>query len=190
MNISAFLEKMRKNWIASAAVTAVIGLLLLLFPGKALEFISYCVGFVAIAMGVTRTVRYFKQDHTYPFLFQSDLVVGLITVGLGLFLITQPKTVITLVPNIFGILLAGCGVGNILRSLDAKKAGLNTWGLLLALAIISIVLGALILGSPFEVMEVTVAVIGGCLIYQGVTDLISTLIVSKRIESWKKSNAQ
>lgn len=190
MDVSAFLNKMKKNWIASAIVTAVIGLLLVLFPGKSLEFISYCVGFVAVVMGVTRTVRYFKQDHTYPFLFQSDLVAGLISAGLGLFLITQPKTVINLVPHIFGILLVGCGVGNILRAVDAKKAGISTWGVLLALAIVSIVLGVVIMGSPFETMEISVILIGSGLIYEGITDLITTLMVGKRIDSWKKSAAQ
>lgn len=188
MNIKSFYEEFRRNWMASAAVTVIIGLILLLFPSAALNFISYCLGFIAIVMGVIRTVRYFQQDHTYPYLFQSDLVVGLLTVGLGLFLVTQPKTVISVVPHIFGILLAGCGVGNILRAVDARKAGLSQWGLLLALAIVSVILGWIILANPFGAMEVVVAVIGGCLIYEGVTDLITTLLVGKRIDKWKKAS--
>ena len=187
MNYKTLLEQLKRNWIASAAVTILIGLVLLLFPGFTLSFISYCLGGVAIVMGVTRTVRYFRQDHTYPFLFQSDLVVGLLTIGLGLFMITQPKTVMSLLPHIFGILLIGCGIGNILRSVDAKKAGFSQWGVLLALAIISIVLGWLILANPFGAVETVVIFIGACLIYEGVTDIITTLLVGKRIDSWKKS---
>ena len=38
--------------------------------------------------------------------------------------------------------------------------------------------------NPFEVMETTVIVIGGSLIYTGVTDIATTLAVRKRIEAW------
>ena len=187
MNIQSFFNDLKRNWIVSAVVTCVIGLILLIFPGQSLNGISYAVGFLAVVMGVIRVVRYFKQDHTYPFLFQSDLVVGLLTVGFGLFMITRPETFMALLPHIFGILLVGCGVGNILRAVDAKKAGLSQWAVLLALAIVTIVLGWLVLANPFGTVEVVTMVIGGCLVYEGVTDIITTLLVGKRIDAWKKS---
>lgn len=187
MDIKSVFERIRSNWIASSIATIIIGLILLLFPTVTLNFISYCLGAVALVMGVIRTVRYFRQDHTYPFLFQSDLVVGLITIGLGIFMMTQPKTVISLIPHIFGILVAGCGVGNILRAMDAKKAGLSQWGFLLGLAIISVVLGVLIMFNPFGALELVVTIIGGGLIYEGATDLFTTLLLGKRIDAWKKS---
>lgn len=187
MNIKPIFDKIRSNWIASSIATIVIGLLLLLFPRDTLNVISYCIGIVAVIMGVIRTVRYFRADHTYPFLFQSDLVVGLITVGVGIFMVTQPQTVVSLVPHIFGILLAGCGVGNILRALDAKKAGISLWGILLVVALISLVLGVLIMLNPFGALELVISIIGGGLIYEGATDLITTLMLGKRIDAWKKS---
>ncbi|MDO5326697.1 MAG: DUF308 domain-containing protein [Clostridia bacterium] len=187
MDIKSIFERIRRNWIASSIATIIIGLILLLFPAVTLNFISYCLGAVALVMGAIRTVRYFQQDHTYPFLFQSDLVVGLITIGLGIFMMTQPKTVISLIPHLFGILVAGCGVGNILRALDAKKAGLSQWGFLLGLAIISVILGVLIMFNPFGALELVVTIIGGGLVYEGATDLFTTLLLGKRIDAWKKS---
>ena len=187
MNIKSIFDKIRRNWIASSIATIVIGLLLLLFPRDTLNVISYCIGIAAVIMGVIRTVRYFRADHTYPFLFQSDLVVGLIMVGVGIFMVTQPQTVVSLVPHIFGILLAGCGVGNILRALDAKKAGISLWGILLVVALISLVLGVLIMLNPFGALELVISIIGGGLIYEGATDLITTLMLGKRIDAWKKS---
>ena len=83
-----------------------------------------------------------------------------------------------------------CGIGNILRAVDAKKAGIAHWGALLALAILAIALGWLILLNPFAAIETAVAAIGGCLIFEGVTDLFTTLAVSKRIDAWKKTIQQ
>ncbi len=187
MDLHTVYNKLKQNWVFSAIITIILGLLLVLFPAAALTSISYAVGGVAIAMGVIRTVRYFKQDHTYPFLFQSDLVVGLLSVGFGIFMVSQPVTVISLLPHIFGILLVGCGIGSILRAMDAKKAGFSSWGLLLGLAIVSIVLGGLIMSNPFGAMETLVIIIGAGLIYQGVTDFVTTLIVSKRLDQWKRA---
>ena len=187
MNFKSFYEKMKRSWIFSAIVTIVLGLILVLFPAAALNSVCYVLGAIAIAMGVIRTVRYFKQDHTYPYLFQSDLVVGLLSVGFGIFMVSQPVTVLSLVPHIFGMLMVGCGIGGIMRAVDAKKAGFASWGVLLALAIVSIALGWLIMLNPFGAMETVTVVIGGCLIYQGVTDVVSTLLVGKRISEWKKS---
>ena len=76
MDFQSVCKKLKESWIFSAVVIVVLGLLLVLFPAAALTSVSYVLGGLAIAMGVIRTVRYFKQDHTYPYLFQSDLVVG------------------------------------------------------------------------------------------------------------------
>ena len=187
MNFQSVYNKLKQSWIFSAIVTIILGLILVLFPAATLTSVSYVVGGLAIAMGVIRTVRYFKQDHTYPYLFQSDLVVGLLSVGFGIFMVSQPVTVLSLVPHIFGMLMVGCGVGGILRSVDAKRAGFASWGVLLGLAIVSVVLGWLIMANPFGAMETATIVIGACLIYQGVTDLVSTLLVGKRISEWKKT---
>ncbi len=187
MKIGEIWNKIKTNWIISAIVTGLIGLVLLLFPGNVLTSLCYCFGGLTIAVGVVRVVRYFKQEHIYPFLFQSDLVVGLITIGLGIFMITSPITVMTLLPYLFGLLLIGCGVGNILRSIDAKDNGFAQWGVLLGMAILSIAAGLVIMGNPFGTVEVVLAVTGGCLIYESITDLVTTFIITKKIKAAQKS---
>ena len=111
-----------------------------------------------------------------------------ILVILGLFLLASPEKVLSMVPFVFGVLLAGCGVGNVLRAADAKKAGLSAWKVLLALALISVAAGVVCMVNPFEVMETTVIVIGGSLIYTGITDIVTTLAVRKRIEAWRNAD--
>jgi len=187
VKIGEIWNKIKTNWIISAIVTGLIGLVLLLFPGNVLTSLCYCFGGLTIAVGVVRVVRYFKQEHIYPFLFQSDLVVGLITIGLGIFMITSPITVMTLLPYLFGLLLIGCGVGNILRSIDAKDNGFAQWGVLLGMAILSIAAGLVIMGNPFGTVEVVLAVTGGCLIYESITDLVTTFIITKKIKAAQKS---
>ena len=187
MRFGEFWNKLKKSWILSAIIMGVIGLVLLLFPGNTLLSACYCIGGLTIALGVIRVVRYFKEEHRYPFLFQSDLVVGLITISLGLFMVTSPKTIMNLLPNLFGILLVGCGIGNILRSVDAKNEGFAQWGVVLGMAILSVIAGLVILSNPFGAIELVIAVAGGCLIYESVTDIITTLVISHKLKNLKKN---
>ena len=181
-----FFQKIKSNWIVCAVITALVGVVLVLFPVETMKFINYVVGGVSIAVGVMRVVRCFRQDHAHPFLFQSDLVVGLFAIGLGLFLVTKAEAVLSLIPFLFGLLLVGCGIGSILRALDAKHAGISFWAVLLGLAILTIAAGMVILCNPFATLEASVIMIGACLIYQGVHDIVITLLIGKRVEAWQK----
>ena len=187
MNCKELWTNFRKNWVASSVCSIVAGLLLVLFPGQALLNLCYLIGGVAVAMGVVRIVQYFRGDHTYPFLFQPDLILGLLTLGLGIYVITNARSVVSLIPAICGVLLIGCGVGNILRSVDAKRSGVPYWGVLLALAILTVILGWLIVTNPFKTLEVAVIVIGAGLIHEGVTDLLIVKMVGQRIQTWRNS---
>ena len=178
--------KIKRNWIISTVVTGLIGLVMLLFPGSVLLSACYCIGGLTIAMGVIKVVRYFKEEHLYPYIFQSDLVLGLFTIGLGLFMVTSPSVFMTLVPQLFGMLLIGFGVGNILRSVDAKKAGFRYWGVLLGMAIVSIAAGLVIMSNPFGTNEVLVVVTGGALVYESITDLLTTLISQKKLKTLQR----
>ena len=190
MDFQKVWQDMKRSWIFTSVFFIAAGLILVFFPGPTLTSISYVLGFLSIVMGVIRTVRYFRQDHGDPFLFQSDLMVGLLSVGFGLFMLTKPEMMMGLMPLVFGILLSGCGVGGILRAVDAKRAGVRRWGVLLALSIVSIALGWLIMANPFGAIETVVAVIGGCMVYVGATDLFATLTAGKRIDEWKKAQKE
>ena len=74
----------------------------------------------------------------------------------------------------------GFGIGNILRALDAKKAGNRRWGVLLGMAALSALLGAVILSNPFAVMKTAVIVIGAALIYEGATDIALVFFSDRR----------
>ena len=58
------------------------------------------------------------------------------------------------------------------------------------MAIVSIVAGLLLLGNPFETMETVVAIAGGCLIYQSISDILTTFFINKRHRSIKKQAAE
>ena len=65
-----------------------------------------------------------------------------------------------------------------------------TAGFLLGMAILSVAAGAVILNNPFGAIETVVAVTGGCLIYESVADLVTTMLLNKKIKGIEKNIEQ
>ena len=187
MEIKKMIAELKKNWLVSAVICILAGLVLVIWPVETLHSACYVLGGIAIAAGIIRVVRYFKESHIYPVIFQNDLLVGLLTMGLGLFMITRADAVTDLIPILFAITLIGFGISAILRAVDAKRTGFEAWGIQLAMAILTVALGWLILLNPFTVKTVITILAGAGLIYEGVTDILVIRLVGKRIEMWRRA---
>lgn len=187
MDFKGILQEMKHNWMFSAILSIVLGLILLIFPGITIRVVCFLLAGLSLIFGVTRMIRYFKQEAAYPEFFRGDLMVGLFAIAIGLFMLLRADLVVQFIPIIFGIVLMASGIAGIQRAVDAQRSGYDRWGVLLALAILTIALGVLLLINPFGPVKVAVAVIGASLIYEGISDLLSMHLVGKRIEDWKKS---
>lgn len=187
MNFKNIFSKLKKAWLLSSILSVALGLVLLIFPWIAIQVVCYLLGGLAIIYGIIRIVRYARQGEAYPELFRGDLVIGLFLLAIGLFIVFRIEFVAGFIPVIFGIALLASGIGGVLRAMDAKRAGYERWFLLLVLASLTIVLGLILAMNPFATAQVAVAVIGAALVYDGVTDMITVLLVGKRIDEWKKN---
>ena len=67
------------------------------------------------------------------------------------------------------------GIVNLAQALDQKRRYYNRWVFSLAMAILTIVLGGLIMLNPFSTMEMLVVAIGIIIIYNGVSNLLIEL---------------
>lgn len=187
MNFKNIFSKLKKAWLLSSILSVALGLVLLIFPWIAIQVVCYLLGGLAIIYGIIRIVRYARQGEAYPELFRGDLVIGLFLLAIGLFIVFRIEFVAGFIPVIFGIALLSSGIGGVLRAMDSKRAGYERWFLLLVLASFTIVLGLILAMNPFATAQVAVAVIGAALVYDGVTDMITVLLVGKRIDEWKKN---
>ena len=185
MNFKEWLNGLKKNWLASAGVCIVGGLILLLFPRVALDVAMYAISALIILSGASRLYQYFQESKQDTVLFQSDLLAGLLSLGVGIFLITNVHGVEKLVPTLFGILLLGFAIVNLQRALDAKNQGNPRWKFVMALAVASGVLGIVILYNPFRALHTAVKIIGISLIFEGVADCMSLKLLGRDMKLFK-----
>ena len=138
-----------------------------------------------IAYGVIKMMGYFSKDF-YCLAFQFDLAFGVLLAAVGVIIIIRRDVVVNLIFGIFGILILADALFKIQISIDAKKFGLSLWWRILLVAILTGVLGLLLLVRPFEAVEVMVVLVGVALLFEGILNLCVAIYTVKIIKNQKQ----
>ena len=110
-------------------------------------------------------------------MFQSQLTLisGLVCLALGAFLIIRSDVVVRVLPIVFGLFVIFDSLGRIQNALELRRCEYSSWKVFLLLAVLSVVLGIVMVVDPFGTMETLVMAIGLILILEGALNLLSAL---------------
>lgn len=172
--------KGKNSLLIASAVYLVLGLILLFFPGLTIGFFCTAVGALLLLYGVVTVISFFvHQNSCRGFSLQAELILGVISAVVGIFFLTRPSVILSILPIILGLYILIDALVNLKRGLDLRACGYAGWTATLILSLISAVLGALILWNPFATQLLLVRVIGAAFLYQGCSDLWAILTLNK-----------
>ena len=158
----------RGIWLSILMI--VIGLVLVIWPGHVMTTAIRVLGFALLVGGGILIYSWYRgrtlANDTLTLAEGIALAVG------GLFVLLAPGLIISIIPFAVGGIVVVNGILNLAQALDQKRYDYARWPMALALAILTIVLGALIILNPFSTMEMLVIAIGVIIIYNGVSNLI------------------
>ena len=166
--------------ICAALVLTAGGVIMLLRPALTLEVMARAVGILLIIVGLLFVLAFMLRRGSQ--VIGYDLILGVVITGLGIFVCLRSDFVVSILPTIFGICIAISGVLKLQRGFDVKRLGLDSWGYIIIMSLISILLGTIIILNPFGAAVWLMRAIGLSFIYSGITDLITAVYVS-----WKYS---
>ena len=139
----------RTGYILISILFYLSGILCLTIPNINGKAAAMAGGIILIAYGIIKITGYLSKD-LYCLAFQYDLACGIFLLVLGI-------VVLTVNQKFQGYLLPGVGVLILLDSLlciqtsvDAKRFGLTSWPIILALSTLSGVLGAVLIISDTQ----------------------------------------
>ena len=178
-------KKLKWNLILMSALYLGLGIFLLLVPGTALNVVCYALGAVVLVCAVVQLVRYFAVERGV-FQSQLTLISGLVCLGLGAFLIIRSDIVVRLLPIVFGLFVIFDSLGRIQNALELRRCQYSSWKGFLLLALLSIVLGVVMIVDPFGAMETLVMAIGIILIVEGALNLLSALYTAIAVRRFIK----
>lgn len=181
------LKKFRTTFIIISLLYILLGVTLIVRPELSVLSICKLSGAITLLFGLVRIIGYFRRDD-FENVFRTDLSHGLIYLILGSFMLIAPKTVVSALPVILGLVIIIDSVLRIQLAVELKRLQEEQWWINLVLALITVVLGTLLLFNPFAGSLVLTMFIGIVLIINGVFNLWGILLfarVVKRVHAFK-----
>lgn len=165
-----FLKGLKANYTVSAILCALLGLVLLIWPGTTMQIVCMALGIVLLAYGIIQIAIYlFIRERTI--MLQGMLLLGIIFAVIGAWILLKPEMIIMAVPVIVGVLIVIHGLHNIVQAIALQKDGYERWWLALLFGVLTVVFGGVLIYNPFEAVELVVRLIGVFLIYDGLSDI-------------------
>ena len=158
------------GYIVMAAAFCVIGLLLMIFPETSTQVICCTLGIAMLCFGVIKLIGYFSRD-LFRLAFQFDLEFGILLTALGLIVLLRPAGAMSFLFVALGISILTDGLFKIRIAMDAKTFGVRSWWLLLMLAIVTAIVGLLLVFHPLKSAQWMTVLLGVSLFAEGVLNL-------------------
>lgn len=168
------------GYIIMSLVFCIVGALLAFFPELSLELVGRTLGIAMIIFGGIKLVGYFSRD-LYRLAFQYDLEFGILLVVLGLIVLIKPVNVINFIFIALGIAILADGLFKVQIAVDSKKFGIGTWWLILSLAILTGIVGLLLVFRPAENAKLLTVLLGISLLAEGILNFCVAVVTVKII---------
>ena len=143
------------------------------------------IGIALIVIGMLHIIGYLLMDIVSA-VYRNDLINGIVLMLVGGLIIYQKKTFQEMVPLILALMVIVSGVFKIQDAIDTHRMGYS-FGIAYGLAAVSICIGVLIMFNVIKEPDMVTKVLGGGLLYSGVTDLFDSLFVSGKLRRYIKA---
>lgn len=169
-----FFKTIWKDYLVSAILTVLIGVLLTVFSSVAIDVVCIGIGVAAVVIGVIAGVRYLRRPEN-----RYELLMGLIFVALGIYVICNPKALEKMVAVVFGIVILFHGIVDAQSTVELYKARDALWPVALIISLLTIAAGCVLIFLSSLVVEMLAVVIGIMLMCEGLMDIWVAVKVRK-----------
>lgn len=175
--IKKFFTKLKWEKLVTAIVAIVLGIVFVADPNGSGDAVCKVAGVAMIVLAAAMLIRYITSARLFP----ENLIFSAVLLLLGIFFIAKSGVVMTVLGLFFGIFLVIDGASKVRDGIDAAKAKIQGWWIWFLLALLTIVLGVLVMFG-----ESVMTLLGVSLIVDGVSDIVTTLWLSAGVRKVKK----
>lgn len=171
----------KTGYIVMSIVFSMIGVLLIAMPDTSAKVIGLSVGIAMIVFGAVRLVGYFSKD-LFRLAFQFDLGFGILMLALGVIVLTKPENLMPFLGVALGISVLIDSLFKIQIALDSKQFGIKSWWLIFAMAIITGIMGLILITHSAVGAQLLTILLGISFIIEGVLNLctvVNTVLIVK-----------
>lgn len=173
----SFAKAAKTSGLVVSALMCFFGLLLIWVPEFFAELTGIFLGIAMIVFGCSKLFAYFSGD-PFRVALRADLAGGIILLMLGLILITHPASFMAIVSFAAGIYMISEGVSKIQTAVQSKQLGFKQWWLLLVLAIITGLMGIVLMFSN-DGGAIVMTFLGISLLSDGILNIVTICTAAK-----------
>ena len=185
MEMQQSIRKFKVTHYLSALLLVAAGVILVIWPEMTLTTICMVIGGIVSAVGVFYIIAYFVRDRLKSIL-GMDLVLGLLITAVGILILTHTKTVISMIPVIFGVVLLISSLVKVQTAFDMKRLHVKRRCITLLFDLMTIILAVVLIRNPFEAMATLMVYVGICFIVDGILTLFSMIALGANLRRVKK----
>ena len=160
----------KTGYVVMSIVFCVVGVLFIALPARSAVMIGRVLGAAMILFGAVKLVGYCSRD-LYRLAFQYDLGFGLLLIALGALVLLRPAGVLDFLFTALGIAVLTDGLYKVQIAVDAKRFGIPTWWLTLALAVAAGLIGLALVFRPWDSARLLTILLGAALLAEGILNL-------------------
>ena len=173
-----FFKEIRSTLLIMAGFYIVVGLIMVIAPTIVNNAICYLVGGLCLIMGGLAIYIYLGSEIYGP-LAVATLIVAITLIVTGIFIITMPEVLLSLIPIAMGVILIVNAFSKMQSAVTLQKYKYDKWWTVLVGALIVFTLGILLLICPFESITLFTRILGLFLAVDGVSSFVTALSYNK-----------
>lgn len=168
-----WLKSVKWNLVLAALAYVVLGVVLLIWPGTTGNVLCTLLGILLLGYGIFQIIGFFTRGDEGWGSGAVYLLAGLCAVALGVFALSSPEKVLSILPVALGAVVVVDSCMSLKRSFQLKELGMERWWVIALLAVVTLVFGLVVMFNPFRSAMLVTRIVGGVLIYQGISDLVA-----------------
>lgn len=177
-------QKITNSIIGISILLIIIALLLIIYPTISLQTLGIISAIYMIIHGILLISLEFSLGKIFiPF---ENMLMGVLSIVLGLAIISKPDSAIMLVTISFGVWIVISSINNIKCILFFRKIKKFPFIELLIINILDIILGLLVIFNPFKASITLTYYLGIILLIHSIIMLIDMLLLKKNIRDKEK----
>ncbi len=162
-------RRIRVNFVLTAILTIVLGIMLIAAPGTAMRTVFLLVGCTLVISGAASLLTAICSKGK-P-MGQGDLVLGLVQLATGLAVLMRPGFLLSLAGVVVGFVLLIHGIHDIQHARESKALGYD-WKMSMGIGIAAVIMGIIVMVNPFSTVETLLRLAGIFLLMDGIADLL------------------
>ncbi|MDO4284742.1 MAG: DUF308 domain-containing protein [Eubacteriales bacterium] len=178
-------KKIKTNRVIATLIGIILGVVLLVWPESSLIVLCQAVGLALAFGGIVAVVLYFV-NHDGLMFSTVQLVFGVILAAIGIWIFARPARLVELVPTIIGLIVMINGIVDLSQTVTLGRQKYDKWWVSLIFAILTLVLGIVLIVKPFGIAAFITRVIGVVLIFNGLSDLWMISKISNDIKQMRQ----